>query len=82
MKTTFQRACEAKGSKWLTLAEVAALPITKTDLAHEAAEFEKVCARAEAKGYRALELLASAACNPDPALVAAWSADFGGKHDC
>lgn len=37
--------------------------------------------RAELKGAKARELLASAECNPDPALVAAWSADFGGPHD-
>jgi hypothetical protein len=81
MKTTFQRACEAKGRPWLTLAEVAALPITKADLAHDAAAFEEACERAEAKGNRAQDLLASAECNPDPALVTAWAKDFGGTND-
>lgn len=77
MKTTFQKACEA-AKRPLTLAEVAALPITKAD---EAAESKEACARAQAKGNRAMELLAAAECNPDPALVAEWAKDFGAKHD-
>jgi hypothetical protein len=73
MKTTFQKA--------LTLAELAALPVTKANLAHEAAEFAAACRRAEAKGNRAQELLASAECNPDPALVGAWLKDYGARND-
>lgn len=69
MKTTVQKA--------LTLAELAALPVTKADLAHEAKEFAEACARAEAKGDRAQELLTSAECNP--ALALAWSKDYGGR---
>jgi hypothetical protein len=73
MKTTVQKA--------LTLAELAALPVTKADLAHEAKEFAEACARAEAKGDRAQELLTSAECDPyqNPALALASSEDYGGR---
>lgn len=77
METTFQKACAAAGRP-LRLAEVAALPVTKADISHEAEEFREACARAEAKGNRARELLHSPECNPDPALVRAMARDFEG----
>lgn len=74
METTFQKACKAAGRSWLSLAEVAALPVSKADLAHEAAEARESAARAYAKGDKARELLNS--CLPNPAFVRAWAKDF------
>jgi hypothetical protein len=58
----------------IRLMALVAMPITKIDLAHEAAEFKEICERAAAKGDRAQELLRS--CLPDPALVHAMLEDF------
>lgn len=75
METTLQRARKAAG-RALTLAEVAALPVTKADRAHEAEERKEACERARRKGNRARDLLDSPDCNLDPATVAAWINDF------
>jgi hypothetical protein len=66
MKTTLQKACAAAGRP-LSLLEVAALPVTKADLAHEAQEFREACIRAELKGDKAHELL-NAPFRPTPGI--------------
>ena len=56
--------------------EFAAQPVTKADLASEAADFAAACERAERKGDRAHALLNSPECRPNPAVVREWAKDF------
>lgn len=73
---------EALGPKWaagaaLRLNKLANLPLpTKAELAAEAKEFERARQRAERKGDRALELLASAECRASRATILAMADDY------
>jgi hypothetical protein len=56
--------------------EFTRLLVSKADLAREAQDFKETRERAEAKGDKALALLDSPECSPDPALVAKLRKDF------
>lgn len=69
MQTTLHKAPRA-----IRFLEFCAQPITKADLARDAADFKEACERAEKKGDRARELIDQ--CIPDPARVLSAASDF------
>jgi hypothetical protein len=60
--------------------EFTRLPLAKADLARDAEAFKEACERAQRKGDKAMDLLDSPECNPDPALVREWARDFEVKN--